>query len=87
MNSEIVTLIGSVLSALLGGGLVGGLLAYRRDRRQERQAEATADDVSVQNWNARLLARIAELERELDAERHLRRVLEDRVARLERGAS
>lgn len=84
MSAELLTFIGSALSALLGGGLVNGLLGYRRDRRQAKQAEATADYASVQQWNGHLLKRVAELERELDAERRMRRELEDRVARLER---
>lgn len=84
MSATVLAMVGSVLSALLGGGLVNGLLSYRRDRKQAKQAESTADFTSVQQWNTHLLKRVGELERELDAERRMRRELEDRVARLER---
>ena len=85
MRSDIVTVIGAVLTTILGGGLVKGVLDYLRDRRRADADYAVSTFSTLKEMNDRLKAEVVELQAQLDEERRRRRNLEDRVAKLERG--
>lgn len=84
MSPNVLTIIGGLLTAFLGGGLVKALLDYVGNRGKARSDYALSTLTNLQEWNASLQKRIRELEEELDRERRSRRDLENRVAALER---
>jgi hypothetical protein len=84
MNTQVLTIVGGVLTALLGGGFVKGFLDYRADRRRTDNEFSVSTFATLKEMNDLLRARVAELEKLLDDEQSRRRSLEDRVAALER---
>lgn len=82
MNGD---LVGTLLTGLLGGGVIASTLTYLRDRRRDKADYTVATYQTLASMNDRLKIEVTELQTQLDTERRLRRELEDRVARLERG--
>jgi FtsZ-binding cell division protein ZapB len=79
-----VTLLGGVLTVVLGGNLIKALLDFLGSRGKSKADVAVSMITSLQAENERLTKRLTELETELDKERRSRRELETRVAVLER---
>jgi predicted RNase H-like nuclease (RuvC/YqgF family) len=87
-----------ILIAVLSGGTIGSILTFFNGRRQGKTSQMQASTSHMEvvtdtlaEFNDRLNKQVKELQeqnellrKELEAERALRRKLEDRVAQLER---
>lgn len=83
MSSTLITVIGGVLTAVLGGGVVKGFLDYLTARRQDKMKYGESVLKGLYEYNEELKDDIKELRKELEEERKIRRSLENRVAFLE----
>jgi uncharacterized protein YlxW (UPF0749 family) len=93
---DIVSVLASLPAAVQAGlltGLQGILLFSLWSERREHRAEITATNTRlaakekrIQELERSYLARIKELEREIDAERDKRRIAEDAAAMAQRAA-
>ncbi|WP_157251137.1 hypothetical protein [Nonomuraea typhae] len=79
MSGDVLGVLGTVLAALLGGGLITGLLTYLRDRRRDKGEQSIGVVTSLERLNDRLTQQVADLQTALDEERRLRRTLEDKI--------
>lgn len=91
MSTTWIQTIGTVVVALLGGGIVKALVDYLRDRRTGKLEQSAFEFKTLSEMNDRLRAEIKELRAEieeerrrmraeLDDERTKRRQLEDELA-------
>lgn len=81
MSPDMLTVVGMVLAAALGGGTVTGVLGYVRDRRRDKGEQSIGAVGSLERLNDRLTVQVADLQTLLDEERRKRRELEDTVDR------
>ena len=79
MSPEVLTVVGAILAAVLGGGTVSGVLTYLRDRHRDRGEQSIGAVGSLERLNDRLTSQVADLQTLLDEERRKRRLLEDTV--------
>ncbi|GII87689.1 hypothetical protein Ssi03_56790 [Sphaerisporangium siamense] len=81
MAPETLTTLGTVISAVLGGGAITAITGYLRDRRKDKGDFTVSTFTTLKEMNDRLNKQVAELQTLLDTERAQRRDLEDTVAR------
>lgn len=91
MSPAWLTTVGTIIVALLGGGIVKAFVDYLRDRRTGKLEQSAFEFKTLSEMNDRLRAELKEIrlemeeERkrmrmELDEERAKRRALEDQLA-------
>lgn len=83
MSTQTITLIGSVLVALLGGGAIKAFFDYLADRRRGKIEEDTNTFKTLVEMNTLLRAELKDVRRELETERRQRVELEIKVRHLE----
>lgn len=84
MNTTLITVIGGVLTAVLGGGFVKGVLEYLSSRRESNIKYGETVLKGLYEYNTSLQDDLKELREELEKERRKTAELERRVALLER---
>lgn len=83
MTTQTITLIGSVLVALLGGGAIKAFFDYLSDRRRGKIEEDTSHFQTLIEMNTLLRQELKDVRSELETERRQRVLLEIKVAHLE----
>ena len=83
MSTQTITLIGSVLVALLGGGAIKAFFDYLNDRRRGKLEQDTSHFQTLIEMNTLLRAELKDVRSELETERRQRVMLEIKVAQLE----
>ncbi len=83
MSPQTITLIGSVLVALMGGGAIKAFFDYLSDRRRGRVEEDTSHFQTLIEMNTLLRQELKDVRAELETERRQRVMLEIKVAQLE----
>lgn len=83
MSTQTITLIGSVLVALLGGGAIKAFFDYLSDRRRGKIEEDTNTFKTLVEMNTLLRAELKDVRSELETERRQRVALEIKVRHLE----
>lgn len=83
MSSTLITVIGGVLTAVLGGGVVKGFLDYLTARRKDKIDYGDSVVKSLYELNENLKDDIKQLRKELEEERKKTKALENRVSSLE----
>jgi len=83
LSTQTITLIGSVLVALLGGGAIKAFFDYLADRRRGKIEEDTNTFKTLVEMNTLLRAELKDVRRELETERRQRVELEIKVRHLE----
>lgn len=83
MSSQTITLIGSVLVALMGGGAIKAFFDYLNDRKRAGIEEDTSHFQTLIEMNTLLRQELKDVRSELETERRQRVMLEIKVAQLE----
>lgn len=83
MNAQTITLIGSILVALLGGGAIKAFFDYLADRRRGKIEEDTNTFKTLVEMNTLLRSELKDVRQELETERRQRVALEIKVRHLE----
>ena len=83
MNPQTITLIGSVLVALMGGGAIKAFFDYLNDRKRAGIEEDTSHFQTLIEMNTLLRQELKDVRSELETERKQRVRLEIKVAQLE----
>lgn len=83
MNSQTLTLIGTGLVALLGGGAIKAFFDYLSDRRRGRLEEDSSHFKTLIEMNTLLRQELKDVRAELETERKQRVMLEVKLIRLE----
>lgn len=83
MSTQTITLIGSVLVALLGGGAIKAFFDYLADRRRGKIEEDTNTFKTLVEMNTLLRTELKDVRQELETERRQRVALEIKVRHLE----
>lgn len=83
MSTQTITLIGSILVALLGGGAIKAFFDYLSDRRRGKIEEDTHTFKTLVEMNTLLRSELKDVRQELETERRQRVALEIKVRHLE----
>jgi hypothetical protein len=83
LSTQTITLIGSVLVALLGGGAIKAFFDYLADRRRGKIEEDTNTFKTLVEMNTLLRTELKDVRQELETERRQRVALEIKVRHLE----
>jgi hypothetical protein len=83
LSAQTITLIGSILVALLGGGAIKAFFDYLNDRRRGRIEEYTHTFKTLVEMNTLLRSELKDVRQELETERRQRVALEIKVRHLE----
>ncbi|RCG19127.1 hypothetical protein DQ384_38265 [Sphaerisporangium album] len=81
MAGDTLTTLGTIVTAVLGGGAITAITSYLRDRRKDKGDFTVSTFSTLKEMNDRLNVQLVELQSRLDTERAQRRELEDTVAR------
>lgn len=80
MTPEMISTIGVMIAALLGGGMIKAVVDYFRNRHTGRLEDRQFDFATLKDLNDLLRSDLNGVRKELDDERVRRRTLEDQLA-------